>query len=133
MITRLRDAALAASLTILFVVPAAAQSTKSVRKDSKATDVSVQSTVVLATDSELRIIREYYTAVGHKPKPLPPGIAKNLARGKRVPPGIMRTRLPNELLVKLPRREGYEWAIANDVVLLIDVTGIVRDIVRDIF
>jgi hypothetical protein len=35
--------------------------------------------------------------------------------------------------VKLPPRDGSEWAIANDVVLLIDVTGIVRDIVRGVF
>jgi len=133
MITRLRYASFVATLAIIFVAPAGAQPGKPGRKDAKAVDVAVQHTVVLTSDAELRIFREYYATAGHKPKPLPPGIAKNLARGKKVPPGIMRTRLPNELLVKLPRRDGYEWAIANDVVLLIDVTGIVRDIVRNIF
>ena len=133
MITQLRYVAFAAFGALLCATSAAAQGGKSNRKSDKSVDVAVNTTVVLTTDSELRIIREYYRASGHKPKPLPPGIAKNLARGKKVPPGIMRTRLPNDLLEKLPARGGYEWAIANDVVLLIDVSGIVRDIVRGIF
>ncbi|MDX1443630.1 MAG: hypothetical protein R3270_07625, partial [Gammaproteobacteria bacterium] len=37
-----------------------------------------------------------------KSKSLPPGIAKNLERGKPLPPGIQKTRLPNELQQKLP-------------------------------
>ena len=37
-------------------------------------------------DAELRIAREYFSKTSDKPKPLPPGIAKNLARGKPLPP-----------------------------------------------
>ena len=133
MIPQLRYVVFVAFGALLCATSAAAQGGKSNRKSDKSVDVAVNTTVVLTTDSELSIIREYYRASGHKPKPLPPGIAKNLARGKKVPPGIMRTRLPNDLVEKLPARDGYEWAIANDVVLLIDVSGIVRDIVRGIF
>ena len=132
MITQLRYAALAVSLAL--VTAAAGAQGKSRHKDDKGVDVAVRShTVVLTTDSELRIFRDYYRARGHKPKPLPPGIAKNLARGKRVPPGLMRSRLPDDLVVILPRRDRHEWYIANDVILLVDVTGVVRDIVRNVF
>lgn len=118
------------SLALVYVSPASAQ--KPVRKQEKTVSVAVAAgPVTVITDIEIRTIREYY--VGKKPKPLPPGIAKNIARGKKVPPGIMRTRLPDDLVARLPRREGYEWAIANDVILLIDVSGIVREVLRDIF
>lgn len=126
----LRHLAITALGVMLCVRLAAAQGGKA---DHKTENLAVNGTIVLTTDSELRIIREFYRASSHRPKPMPPGIAKNLIRGKKVPPGVMRTRLPNELVEQLPPRNGYEWAIANDVVLLIDATGIVRDIVRGIF
>lgn len=37
------------------------------------------------SDREVAVIREYFRDHGIKPKPLPPGIAKNLARGKPLP------------------------------------------------
>ena len=49
-----------------------------------------------ATDVEIRIIREYYLSKGVKAKPLPPGIAKNLARGKPLPPGIITSMMITE-------------------------------------
>lgn len=42
-------------------------------------------------------------------KPLPPGIRKNLARGKPLPPGIAKTRLPGGYVGRLPHYSGYEW------------------------
>ena len=120
------------ALALCFVDSAAAQG-KPGKEGKSGVAVAHGDVLMVTSDSELRIIREYYVAIGHKPKPLPPGIAKNLARGKRVPPGLMRSRLPNDLIVKLPPRQGYEWAIANDVVILIDATGIVRDILRNVF
>jgi hypothetical protein len=86
----------------------------------------------VTTDDEARIFRQYYSGK-KKPKPLPPGIAKNLARGKPLPPGLSKSRLPADLVRRLPHRSGYEWAVASDVVILIDASGIVRDIVRNIF
>ena len=85
------------------------------------------------TDVEIRIIREYYGVPARKLKPLPPGIAKNLARGKPIPPGIARTRLPDDLVILLPRRDGTRWILVGDVVLLVDVGDVIVDIVRTIF
>ena len=86
-----------------------------------------------ASAAEIRIIHEYYVAKGVKPKPLPPGIAKNLARGKPLPPGIAKTRLPDDLVVRLPARPNYLWISAGNVVILVDPVGVVVDILREIF
>jgi hypothetical protein len=63
---------------------------------------------------------------------LPPGIAKNLARGKPLPPGIAK-RFDNRVLGQLPRYEGYEWQqIGTDVVLVAIATGIVYEVLRNV-
>ena len=54
--------------------------------------------------------------------PLPPGIAKNLARGKPLPPGIASRNLPDSLLKGLPQYRGYQWSAAGADLVLIDVT-----------
>jgi hypothetical protein len=87
----------------------------------------------VATETEIRIIREYYVAKGLRPKPLPPGIAKNLARGRKVPPGLLRMRVPDDLVAKLPPRAGMQWSVAGNVVLLVDGSNVVRDILREMF
>ena len=67
-------------------------------------------------------------------KPLPPGIAKKMARGGSLPPGIAKRYLPNELLVQLPPRPGYQWVVVDrDVVLVAVATGLVVDILLDVF
>ncbi|MBL1188575.1 hypothetical protein CIV90_26360, partial [Escherichia coli] len=45
---------------------------------------------------------------------LPPGIAKNLARGKPLPPGIAKKMVPSSMLHDLPYYPGYEWRIAGN-------------------
>ena len=66
-------------------------------------------------------------------QPLPPGIAKKVARGGSLPPGIAKRYLPNDLLVQLPPRPGYQWVVVGTDVLLIAVaTGLVVDILDDI-
>jgi hypothetical protein len=103
------------------------------------------------TDAEKRIIREYCRShesaaalcggkteaqAGHgkkKRKSLPPGIAKNLQRGKPLPPGIAKQVLPEDLEDRLPRRNGYERLIVDGRVILIDVaTRIIRDVLEDV-
>lgn len=64
--------------------------------------------------------------------PLPPGIAKNLARGKPLPPGIAK-RFDSRLASRLPYYEGYEWKqVGTDVVLVAVATGIVYEILRNV-
>jgi hypothetical protein len=67
-------------------------------------------------------------------KPLPPGIAKNLARGKPLPPGIAKRTLPRELIVQLPPVEdGFERVIVAGKILLVEIaTQVVHDILVDV-
>ena len=63
---------------------------------------------------------------------LPPGIQKNLARGKPLPPGIAKN-FDSRLISRLPYYEGYEWKqIGRDVVLVAIATGIVYEILRNV-
>lgn len=67
-------------------------------------------------------------------KSLPPGIAKNLARGKPLPPGIAKKVVPGSMLNQLPYYPGYEWrAVGNDLVLVALSTAIVTSIINGVF
>lgn len=65
---------------------------------------------------------------------LPPGIKKNLARGKPLPPGIARKSVPYGMLSRLPHHAGYEWRVAGaDLILVAIATGIVADVLTGVF
>jgi len=67
-------------------------------------------------------------------RPLPPGIARNLARGKPLPPGIAKQAVPGVMLAQLPRYDGYEWQIAGtDLILVAIGTLVVGEILNDVF
>lgn len=65
---------------------------------------------------------------------LPPGIAKNLERGKPLPPGIAKRHVPPEQLRRLPAaREGFEYVVvAGKVVLIETATRVVHDVLADV-
>ncbi|GGL44356.1 hypothetical protein GCM10009091_27730 [Pseudomonas brenneri] len=63
---------------------------------------------------------------------LPPGIQKNLARGKPLPPGIAK-KLDGRLLGRLPHYDGYEWQQAGtDLILVTIATGIIYEVLNDV-
>ena len=65
---------------------------------------------------------------------LPPGIAKNLARGKPLPPGIAKKTVPASMLGQLPYYPGYEWKIVGDDLVLIALsTAVVTAIINSVF
>ncbi|MFT4272321.1 MAG: anti-virulence regulator CigR family protein [Pantoea sp.] len=67
-------------------------------------------------------------------KSLPPGIAKNLARGKPLPPGIAKRYVPKSMLNRLPYYPGYEWRIVGDDLVLIALsTAVVTAIINGVF
>lgn len=101
---------------------------------------SFEISVVFSTD-EIRIIRAHYDSQGGnghrgkgKHKGLPPGIAKNLARGKPLPPGIARQSLPYDLIRALPPvMDGHERIIVAGKILLIEIaTHIIIDVLSDV-
>lgn len=63
---------------------------------------------------------------------LPPGIQKNLARGKPLPPGIAR-KLDGRLVGRLPHYDGYEWQQAGTDLLLVTIaTGVIYEVLRNV-
>ena len=105
--------------------------------------VSEVSVGAVFSKGEVEIIAEWYqdhgshSAYGNgkkKPKGLPPGIAKNLARGKPLPPGIAKQFLPQGLNALLPPpRDGFERVVVDGRVILIEVaTRVIHDILVDV-
>ena len=67
-------------------------------------------------------------------KTLPPGIAKNLARGKPLPPGIAKKAVATPMLHELPAYPDYEWKRCGaDLVLVQIATQVVAEVLADIF
>jgi hypothetical protein len=65
---------------------------------------------------------------------LPPGIRKNLARGKGLPPGIAKKVVPDPVFRALPVYPGYEWRVyGTDLVLLSITTDIIEIVVAGVF
>lgn len=95
---------------------------------------------VTFSDAEVRIITAWYD--DHAPKKrgkgkqggLPPGIARNLARGKSLPPGIAKQYLPQELQHALPAAPaGFDRIIVNGKILLVEVaTQVIHDVLMDV-
>lgn len=83
--------------------------------------------------TERRIVTDYFAEHRFDAKPLPPGIAKNLARGKPLPPGIAKQRVPDGLRAQLPARAGVDISIVGDRIVLLEASGLVVDILEGIF
>lgn len=63
---------------------------------------------------------------------LPPGVQKNLARGKPMPPGLGK-RFDSRLQNQMPHYDGYEWQqVGRDVVLISISTGLIQEVLHDI-
>lgn len=90
-------------------------------------------------DSSSRaLIEEYFHSHPQPVEALPPGIAKNVARGKPLPPGIAKKGIPAPLQTELRSRGSsvgkvVDALIVGDDVALVDAaTGVVVDILVDI-
>ena len=63
---------------------------------------------------------------------LPPGIQKNLARGKPLPPGIGK-KLDSRLIGRLPHYDGYEWQQAGaDLLLVAIASGVIYEVLHNV-
>jgi Ni/Co efflux regulator RcnB len=97
---------------------------------------------VAFSDREAKIIRAWYDshdgdyggARSKGRKSLPPGIAKNLARGKPLPPGIAKQVLPAGLVELLPPPpRGFERIEVAGRILLVEIaTQVIHDALEDL-
>ncbi|EOV9626297.1 anti-virulence regulator CigR family protein [Cronobacter sakazakii] len=82
--------------------------------------------------SRARSLAVNYGLTGYES--LPPGIAKNLARGKPLPPGIAKKSVPTSMLNELPYYRGYEWKmVGDDLVLIALSTALVTAVINNVF
>ena len=79
-------------------------------------------------------IRDFYAArPASNVESLPPGIRRNLARGKPLPPGIAKKSAPPELTSHVHLRDGYELVEVGVDVFLVEVaTNVVHDVLMDV-
>lgn len=98
---------------------------------SDSHDSSVLVTAAITIEQARRLaISNNYTGYGA----LPPGIRKNLGRGKPLPPGIAKKAVPGPLLAQLPHHPGYEWQVCgSDLVLVAVATAIIADVLVGVF
>jgi len=129
---------------ILYLLPSAAtaappegKGNKTKKKDHPHSDDSEKISTLVTAGISVAAARDLFRGTGGIPgsyKPLPPGIRKNLARGKPIPPGIAKTRLPVTYMGKLPHYPGYEWLGAGlDLLLVQTASGIIADVLIDVF
>ncbi len=125
---------LALSLAVALALGALATNAAAQRPHKTEEIASAQVTVSAGFSlTERRIVTEYFAEHRYDAKPLPPGIAKNLARGKPLPPGIAKQRVPEGLRAQLPSRSGVEISIVGDRIVLLEASGLVVDILAGIF
>ena len=96
---------------------------------SRSTQVSV---TVVFRDTDRPVIRDYFRSHSIVGTSLPPGIAKNVLRGKPLPPGIAKKAFPSALVVLLPSHPRVTFIIVGDrVVAMRD--GLVIDVMLNVF
>jgi hypothetical protein len=115
-------------------VPVSAQGKgKSGKPDTRASSASTANVTVVFRDSDQSTFREYFRRNRITATALPPGIAKNLARGKPLPPGIAKRAVPPALLAQGPKvSPDITFTIAGNVVVAMR-RDVVIDILRNVF
>lgn len=113
----------------LTAAPAAAQGKSHGAKPAKAAAPAVTG----FTDQQHHLIAAYFAKHPADVKPLPPGIQRRLANGKPLPPGIAKRALPSPLIAELDVHTGFSVTLYGDRVVLLNASGLVVDVLSDIF
>jgi hypothetical protein len=101
-------------------------------RGNSGTATSTSVTVVFR-DGDRATFHEYFVAHNITAQSLPPGIAKNVARGKPLPPGIAKRAVPAELVAVGPKLDkDVSLSIVGDVVVATK-GGVVIDILAGVF
>lgn len=98
-----------------------------------APETAVVSASIIFRDTDRATFHDYFSTHRIAPQALPPGIAKNVARGKPLPPGIAKRAVPADLLALGPKVDkDVSFSIVGDVVVAIRA-GAVIDILAGVF
>lgn len=130
--------AVLAAIALAALVPAdgEAQGRGNSRGVVRGNPVVVRTTTTTTVlSSDLRsLIREFYGERSSREiASLPPGIRKNLARGKPIPPGLARRLAPSDLGMRVRVPQGYRLVEMGPDLLLVEVaTNLIHDILVDV-
>jgi hypothetical protein len=102
------------------------------RGQSKSKPKEDASVIVVFRDHDRVTFHDYFVTHKITPQALPPGIAKNIARGKPLPPGIAKRTLPTDLVVVSPRQPDVTYYVVGDRVVAVR-EGNVIDVILDVF
>jgi len=95
-------------------------------------DTTVSVSVVFR-EADRATFHDYFVTHKIQAQALPPGIAKNVARGKPLPPGIAKRAVPAELVAVGPKVEkDVSFAIVGEVVVALK-GGVVIDVLAGVF
>ena len=120
--------ALALTLLCVAAVQAEAQG-RGNRGRSEAASV----VVTLSVEVKSQILEFYASNRQSGVEALPPGIRRNLERGKALPPGIAKKSAPAELQTGLELVDGFELVeVGLDVFLVEVATSIIHDVLMDV-
>lgn len=101
--------------------------------DDAGVTAAITAGVTFSIGDRQRIVDFYAVQVHSGLDALPPGIRRNLERGKPLPPGIAKKTAPLALQSTLTLREGFEIVEVGLDVLLVEVaTGVIHDVLMDI-
>ena len=140
---------LAGSMAFPFFVPTPVEADEPLDpRDVQLADDDVDIGDIVMSEIERRLIRSYYDrqyndwnngggnrnksippGIAKKGGWLPPGIAKQLARGNYMPRDVVYYPLPYDLRNQLPYRSGTDYYITDDKVLLVQIgTNLILDV-----
>ena len=89
--------------------------------------------VTLTVELRTQIQQFYSSRAGAGAEALPPGIRRNLERGKALPPGIAKRSPPPELTGAVELPGGFELVeVGLDVFLVEVATDIIHDVLMDV-
>lgn len=98
-------------------------------------------TATVLSEIERRLIGDYFRTTPTAALPpglakkdkIPPGIARQIQRGQRLPPEVAMLPLPDDLLRRLPPRAGARpVVVGTDVVLVQEGTRLILDILEGV-
>jgi hypothetical protein len=126
--------------TLFTVACSSYPTTRTPATRTTGTQVGVAASVSISAEAAASI-RSYYASSQSsqgrgrgRRSSLPPGVARNLERGKPLPPGLAKQTLPRELVVQLPPlAAGLEYAIVAGKLVLVEIaTQVVRQVLLDV-
>ena len=118
------------AVLLLLIIPLQAEAQG---RGNRGAEAEPSSGVTLTVEVRAQIQQFYGSRPATDVEGLPPGIRRNLERGKALPPGIAKRSAPPELQSGLQLADGFELVeVGLDVFLVEVATSIIHDVLMDV-